>query len=127
MAKRKVPETSKAAYDSLRQDDIRDMYRKIMVALSAIGKGTFEDIAAHMKVERERVWKRLSEMQEMGLIYRPGSKKILKSGRNGFEWALTESHLPKTEAAEKSLKGRSVSDFSKNISAIQKTVQGEMF
>src|SRR5687768_17302738 len=114
MTKRKIPETSKEAYNSLQPDDIREMYRKIMVALSAIGKGTFEDIAAKMKVERERVWKRLSEMQEMGLIYRPGSKKILKSGRNGFEWALTGTHLPKTEAAEKALKGKSVSDFSKD-------------
>src|SRR5690348_4086471 len=118
MAKRKVIETSKEAYLSLQPDDIREMYRKIMKALSALGTGTFEDIAAYIKEPRERVWKRLSEMAKMELIFRPGAKKMLKSGRNGFVWQLTSDTTPKTQAAEKALKGKSVVDFSKDISKI---------
>lgn len=113
-----MPETSKEAYNSLDPDDIREMYRKIMVALSALGSGTMEDISSYLKEPRERVWKRLSEMQRMDLIFRPGTKKLLKSGRNGFCWALTGTNLPKTHAAEKALAGKSVADYSREISSI---------
>lgn len=127
MTKRKQSETSKAAYDSLQPDDIREMYRTIMITLSAIGMGTFEEIAAHAKVERERVWKRLSEMERMELIYRPGNKRVLRSGRQGYCWALTGQHLPKTEANERALKGKGIADYSREINDISKAVQSKMF
>lgn len=126
MTKKKLPETSLDAFKSLQADDIRQMYRKIMVALSALGRGTMEEIAVHCKEPRDRIWKRLSEMQRMDLIYRPGTKKLLKSGRNGFEWALTGTHLPKTETSERALKGKGIADYSREISDISKVVQGRL-
>lgn len=117
---RNVPETSKEAFKSLNPDDLIEIYRNILKALGALNKGTFEEIAAYLKVDKSRVWKRLSEMERMELIYRPGTKKLLKSGRNGYEWALRSTYIPKTDAAEKSLKGTTVSDYSKKINSISK-------
>ncbi len=126
MAKKKLPETSLEARASLRPEEIRDMYRKIMVSLAALGQGTFEDISAHAKEPRERIWKRLSEMHDMGLIYRPGAKKVLKSGRQGYIWMLTGTALPKTEAENKALKGPSIADYSRDIQKLS-VKQSELF
>jgi len=115
MAKKQIPDTSIEAYKSLNPDEIRGTYRDIMIALSALIKGTFEDIAAYLGEDKSKIWKRLSEMERMGLIFRPGSKKILKSGRQGYEWALTSNYIPKTEAAEKALKGDAIVDYSRKL------------
>jgi len=115
MKKKQIPSTSIEAFKSLIPENIAEMYLRIMGALFVIQKGTFEDIAAHMKEDKSRVWKRLSEMERLELIWRPGSKKLLKSGRNGFEWALRSTYIPKTKAAEKALKGKAVVDFSRRL------------
>lgn len=91
MAKRSNPETSTAAYKSLRIEDLNDTYREVVAALNEIGNGTFEDIAAHLKCSPSKIWKRLSELEKMEFIYRPGTKKTLKSGRQGFEWAIRKA------------------------------------
>lgn len=113
--KKKLIDTSIEALKSLDPDSIADIYNRIIQALSVLGQGTFEDISAYLKVDKSRIWKRLSELAKMGKIYRPGIKKILRSGRNGHVWMLTDGVLPKTEIAQRALKGKSVSDFSKEI------------
>lgn len=117
MAK-KTPETSKEAYRSLDPDKIREIYQLILFSLSQLGEATFEEIAASLKVSKDRVWKRLSELNKEGLIYRPGNKRMLKSGRSGYTWMLTEKGRPNTTKAEKALKGKSVSDYSKKITEL---------
>jgi predicted transcriptional regulator len=84
--KRKNPETSIEAYRSLDMGRINERYRKILAALGSIKEGTSEDIAEFMGVEPEVVWKRLSELMRMGLIYRPGNKRKMESGKMGFTW-----------------------------------------
>ena len=114
--KKNVPETSKEAYQQLDLSQLRETYRNILLALAELGSGTFEDIAAKMKVDKSTVWKRLSELQRMELIYRPGTKKMLKSGRNGYMWALTSQSIPKTEKSMKELKGQpAVVDYSRKL------------
>lgn len=113
MAKRKQPETSLDAYHSLDPVKISDIHQKILNALSVIGEGTFEDISRQLKVPKERVWKRLSELGRMSLIHRPGIKKQLKSGSQGYVWALTE--LGKLKVTERVLEGDTISDFSKKL------------
>lgn len=115
MAKKKLPETSLEAYKSLDPTQLIEIYRQIIWGLSQIGEGTFEEIAAAIKLPRERVWKRMTDLEKMGLAYRPGNKRLLKSGRNGFTWMLTQEGVPKTTVTEKSLKGKSVSDYSKEL------------
>lgn len=115
MTKRKQPETSKTAYQSLDPVQIREIYIKIKWALGQIGSGTFEDISAALKVPKERVWRRLKEMEDLGMIYRPGTKKLLSTGRNGMVWTLYNHDGQNTKVTEKSLPGTSVADYSRKI------------
>jgi hypothetical protein len=118
MASRNVPQTSKDALASLKAEEIREMYRRILEALRLIKEGHMEDIAAACKVKPEKVWKRLSEMKRMGLIYRPGNRKVLTSGCTGYTWRLVEDE-PTAPVTERSLPGKTVADYSKKL--IQQT------
>lgn len=124
---RSIPETSKAAFDSLDPTKIAEIHRKILWALSQLGDATFEDVAAFLHIEKGRIWRRLSELHKQGLIYRPGIKKALRSGRAAFCWQLTDASLPKTTTQEKALKGPSVSEYSRKINAIAKSVPLQLF
>lgn len=123
MAK-KLPDTSVEAWRSIDPTQLAQIYRGILYALGIMNKATFEEIAAHMKVDKSRVWKRMSELERMKLVYRPGSKKLLRSGRNGYEWALTSQVIPQTEKDLKTLKEtQTIQDHSRNIQSISKQVQ----
>lgn len=108
MAKKQVPETSLDAYRSLDPDQIRDIYKRILWALSQISEGTYEMIAVSLKEKESRIWKRLNEMQKMGLIYRTENKKALSSGRMGYTWKRT---LEQTETIQEH--SRKIQDISK--------------
>lgn len=126
MSKRKQPETSKEAYLSLEPEKIQQIYVDIMKALSVIGEGTFEDIAAHLKIDKSRVWKRLSEMGKLGMIYNTGRKRILKSNRNGFTWMLTTNNTPKTDKEEANV-FRKQTTFNDHVKNINQIIQPELF
>lgn len=117
--KRKNPETSNEAYRSLKAADITRTKQNIMLALGVIREGTFEDIARQVGVEPDVIWKRLSEMANDGKIYRPGNKRPLKSGRNGYTWMLITPGIAPAKVVEMSMPGKTVSDYSKKISLIQ--------
>lgn len=119
MGKRKNPETSNEAYRSLKAVEVRETYKNILFALSIIKEGTFEDISRQMNVAPAVVWKRLSELADDGKIYRPGNKRPLKSGRNGYTWMLITPGIAPAKVVEMSLPGKTVSDYSKKISLIQ--------
>lgn len=106
--KKKIAQTSIDAYKSLDPEQLADIYKKILSALAIIKQGTFEDLASAMKVDRDRVWRRLGELEKMGLIFRPGTKKKLRSGREGFIWQLTLKGAP------------TVQDHSRSIQSISK-------
>lgn len=119
--KNKVPDTSVEAYKSLNPAKLAKTYRGIILALTKISSGHFEDIAYQMKVEPDVVWKRLSELNKAGIIRRSGYKKILKSGRMGYMWELTTKGMPKTDKDMKALKDKpTISDYSRNIETISK-------
>lgn len=107
MAKKQIPDTSLEAYKSLNPESIRDIYQRILWALSQIGEGHYEDIAYALKEKESRIWKRLKEMSDMNLIYRTENKKMLSSGRDGYTWKATLEGSP------------TVQDHSRNIQAIQ--------
>jgi predicted transcriptional regulator len=110
MSKRKNPSTSIDAYRSLDTESLRDIYKKILWGLSQIGEGTYEDIALAIREKEQRVWKRLKEMSDMGLIYRT-EKKTLSSGRQGYKWKATLKGSP------------TVQDHSREIQSIAKQVK----
>jgi hypothetical protein len=115
MKKKQIPDTSKEAYQSLDPSKLRETYKSILYALSQLGEATTEECAAFLKIDHERLWKRYSELANMGLIYRPGNKRLLRSGRNGFTWRLTKNAIPATTAAEKALRGPAVVDYSRKL------------
>jgi predicted transcriptional regulator len=124
MSKRKVPQTSKYAYASLDPSKLNETYRKILQALVALNEATSQEIAAWLKINHDVIWKRMVDVERMGLIYKPGTKKMLKSGRMGFCYRLTSKSMPKTEADIKSLKNTpTVADHSRNIKAITESAK----
>lgn len=84
MAKRSIPQTSKDAHASLKEEDVYEIHLRILEALRLLKEGTWHDISLAMKEKPERIWKRLSELKEKGLIYRPMTRKLLPSGRTGL-------------------------------------------
>lgn len=122
MSKRKLPETSIEAYRSLDPSQLAEIYKKIMLALVKIGEGTTQEIAASAKEDHSRIWKRVSDLAKMGIIYRPGNKRMMRSGRMGYTWMLTLEGVPKTDAAEKALKDKpTIQDHSRAIESISKS------
>lgn len=115
MTKRKNPSTSTDALKSLKAEELRETYKGILAALSRIKEGTFEQIAQSMRAKPDKIWKRLSELAFQELIYRPGNKRILKSGRMGYTWMLTEPGKEKLKNGESLLPGPSISDYSKKL------------
>lgn len=111
MAKKLVPDTSKEAYRSLDPEKIRDIYKRILWALSQIREGHYEDISIALKEKESRIWKRLKEMSDMGLIYRTENKKVLSSGCKGYTWKATLKSSP------------TIQDHSRNIQSISKSAQ----
>ena len=124
---RKVTDTSLWTPRSMDHENLREIHRRILYALSQMFEGTFEDIASFLQTDKSSIWKRLSELDKAGLIYRPGIKKALRSGRAGKVWRITEKvdqSIPKMQmqVAEKLLAGHSIADFSRKIHAIANSI-----
>ncbi len=113
--KKQVPDTSREAHSSLDPSKLREIYRNILYSLSQLGEATTEESAAFLKIDHAKLWKRYSELAKAGLIYRPGNKKLLRSGRDGFTWRLTSNSIPTTKAQEKALKGSAIVDYSRRL------------
>lgn len=88
----------------------REIYAQITWALTQIGEGTYEEIALALRVDKSKVWKRLSEMQRLEMIVKTETRKKLSSGATGYTWKNTL----KTSLT--------VQDRSRNIESIAKTV-----
>lgn len=122
MPDRKKPETSNEAWRSITNEQLNDTYKQIVYALNQIGEGTFEDIASFLKVDKTKIWKRMSELARMEIVYRPGNKRVLKSGRNGFTWMLCGKGVNKTTTENKKQQGKSITDHTRTITSIQQNI-----
>lgn len=120
-------ETSIEAFQSLQDSEVKQTYLDIIWALSVIKSGTFEDIAKFLKCKPDKIWRRLGEIggKKYDLIHRPGEKKVLKSGRKGFVWALNDN----TPIPTKSIPGSSIADFSRAINQVKPSahIQDSLF
>lgn len=88
MGTRKNPETSIKAFKSLDPNQLNEMYKQILKGLATLNEATVEELAANIKVEKSRVYRRMIDLERSELIYRPGNERPLKSGRAGATWML---------------------------------------
>ena len=110
---RKNPSTSIDAYKQLTPEKLRKDYQGVINALAVIQIGNSEEIAKQMKVSSDKARKRLSELEGMGLIFKPGVKHKMKSGSMGFAYQLTELGKEKVSIVASITPGKTVSDYSK--------------
>ena len=128
MSKRKNPSTSIDAYKSLDPASIRQIYKDILWTLGQMpGGATYEELATAMKIKESRVWKRLGEMESMGLIHRNG-RKTLSSGRAGSIWKVLKKGA-RIVMPDKIPPGKTVQDFSRAIHQVglSSNIQAKLF
>lgn len=128
MSNRNIIETSKEAYHSLDPKQLTDTYKLIIKALGVLGEATTEEVSAYLRVDHAKLWKRFSELHKMEVIHRPGNKRPMKSGRNGFTWMLTTEHTPKTEKEVAYKKGeKTAADYAGDIIKTTTSYQPDLF
>lgn len=126
MTAKKLPETSLEAYKQVTPEMLSEHHRKIVSALQVLGSSTYEGIANHVNLDRHQVGRRLSELERMQIVYKPGQKKPTKSGRMAYCYSLCITG-PKTEKEFNGYKKgeKTSTDFSKEL--IQATQQQTLF
>lgn len=86
---RKNPETSMQAYERIMQEGARETtYRKIINSLETIGEGNYEKIAFQANERESRIWKRLCDLRNMGIIFDTGKRILTQSKCNSMVYAL---------------------------------------
>lgn len=109
MSKRKHSPTSKAAHEFIKphkpnhKERIKDALRIIK------GGATFEEISHVAGMRPDQVWKRLSECEADGEIYKTGTTRVLSSGTRGVVWQLVGIEK---EPAENKSKQHNLPSFS---------------
>lgn len=89
MSNRRTPTTSRLAHDSIKGGNA-DMYIKIEEGLNKLRVGgNFEEIAKSSNLEPAQVWKRLSEMVDLGICFNTGVTHKTSSGRSAMVRQLT--------------------------------------
>lgn len=63
-------------------------HAKIVEALKVLGNATYEEIASRLTMDRHAIGRRLKEMELLNLVYKPGNKKLTKSGRAAYCYSL---------------------------------------
>lgn len=120
---RKQPATSLEAHGSI-QDMKPDHHANILEALKKHGEKSAEQLAAITGLSHHQVNRRMLELSERGLIFRPGNKVATLTGRSAYTWRLCEEGGENVSLAEKVPEGEGISDFSRNI---QRLAQKELF
>lgn len=114
-----LPKTSLEAYHSVSPEMLTNHHKCILVALNVLKSGTYEQIAEAVAMEKHQVGRRISEMERIGIIYKPGEKRLTSTGRNAFVYKIVENGEKSVEM-EKSLPGLSVGELAKPL--IQKSL-----
>ncbi len=130
---RKNPETSLEAYQRIMHPGVRETtYKKIIQALKVIGEGNYEKIAAAAFEKESRIWKRLGELRNMGVIIDTGKRTLTKDNNNSMVYALFSdadkyADIPKPEGIKKDT--TTAADYANMIiaKAGKKLVQKELF
>ena len=115
MSKKKIPETSLAAYQSITNEQKENHYNKILATLAELKTASAEQIASHTTITYWQVGKRMSELEKKQLVYNTGLKVATRTGRSAYTYALCNPGSVPPKTTEKAMPGESVADFSKKI------------
>ncbi len=115
--KRQHSDTSKEAELAKTIESKGKDYSRIIKALKVLGSANYDRISQQMDAKEPNiVSRRMKEMVELGLIRKTETKSLTSRNRNAYNYCLINQ--PKTEnelKVEKSPAGKSVSDYSKDL------------
>lgn len=114
-----VTETSIEAYKSLSHGYVSELKARIIKALDiGLKEGTSYQIAHYMGEPEEKVRKRLSELETLNVIHKPGHKLPTPSGRLAYVWSLKpELH---TQPA-KEMPGKPIFEYVKELQYLEQS------
>lgn len=88
----KVRKTSKAAYDSIK-DQRATMWGKIVKAAGKLPNGgNFEQIASKAGLRPDQVWRRLSELVDAKIMINTGETSLTSSGHRAMVRKLNKAY-----------------------------------
>ena len=86
---RNNPSTSHEAFDKVTPSMLTKDYTKILEALKVLDIAIYEELATFIGwSDKNKVSRRLKEMEGMSLVYKPGTKALTKSNRNAFQYKV---------------------------------------
>lgn len=126
--KQTLPDTSHEAW-ARAKPMISGHHAKILAALQVLGQETAEGIAKFLCMEHSQINRRVSEMERLELIYKPGLKKLTKTGRNAYVWCIRGNNLPKTdnEAHEGNIYKKGVNNAADYAIKLLQATQANLF
>lgn len=86
---RKLPSTSLDANKRATQEMREDHHAKIIAALTELRVANYEQLGAKTGLDKIAIARRLSELERAQIIYKPGLKSNTSSGRQAFNYSLT--------------------------------------
>jgi len=125
MKNRKLPDTSLSAYKSVSIEMQNNHFSKILKALKVLGVASAEQIATYIGMEHSQINRRISEMERLELIWKPGNKVPTKSGRMAYQWQLRGDMQVKTEKQENIYRNKGVVTAAQHAANILNATQPE--
>lgn len=84
-----LPDTSLAAFHALTPEKLTRDYKHITNALIVLKEGTYEEIGLFLHwQDLNKVSRRLKEMEEAFIVYKPGYKKLTSRKRQAYCYRL---------------------------------------
>lgn len=115
MKKKNLPDTSLDANRRATLEMRADHWNKILSALERLELATYEQIAVFAGLDRHQVGRRLCELRGQSKVLKLDTKWPTSSGRSAYQYALPGYIAKEGTAVEKSMPGKTISDFSRNI------------
>ena len=90
MERPKQPKTSRLAYEKIMMPEVKEgTYKKILMALEVIKDGTAWEIAAHLGMKPDKIWKRCSELRRDEVIFDTNISRFSPDGNFAMVYAIS--------------------------------------
>ena len=117
------PDTSHEANERMTTELRQRDYDLILGALGVLKIAIYEEISEFLRwSDKNKVSRRLKEMVGLGLIYNLGTKKLTKSGRNAYQYAIVTSNtiIPIIEKEHYMANQTTAADYASKLIAASK-------